>query len=462
MTDLELDQLISEAKQLLGDEPKKMNADDIHIDFEKFYGEIPPDDIATATSDTDETILFKPLTAYEQSRPEYQTARREIYAQEREKKRKEREEEMLAREAHTEKLLRKLDGEKKSKKKGILSADIPNQHEYAEWLYAQGDDEQTRMQREMLERKQEPVKVKKPRKKINLKPLVSLICILAALAAVVFVLPQAPKAEGSLARKAGTATILLAGTDAGGYRTDTMMLMNFSRTKGAISLVSIPRDTFVYGDYYVPKMNSAYGAQNGGEAGMEELMARVEEVVGFRPDGYVLVSLESFQALVDMMGGVAFDVPQPMNYEDPAQGLSIHLAAGYQQLDGKSAMQLVRFRSGYADADLGRVSVQRDFVMTAMKQWATPANLLRLPSAIGLLCDSVQTDLSALNLIWLAQSAAMCADSVHSATLPGTPTMIAGGSYYVLDAEGVAEAVNAYCNPYKEGVHAEDLYIRAG
>ena len=60
-------------------------------------------------------------------------------------------------------------------------------------------------------------------------------------------------------------------------------------------------------------------------AGMEQLLMRVEEIIGFRPDGYVLVDLSVFEKLVDTMGGVTFNVPVDMHYEDPSQGLSINL-----------------------------------------------------------------------------------------------------------------------------------------
>ena len=57
-----------------------------------------------------------------------------------------------------------------------------------------------------------------------------------------------------------------------------------------MSLGSIPRDTLIYCEYSVPKINSAYGWASGGEAGMEQLLMRVGEIIGFQPDGYVLAS----------------------------------------------------------------------------------------------------------------------------------------------------------------------------
>lgn len=62
-----------------------------------------------------------------------------------------------------------------------------------------------------------------------------------------------------------------------------MLLLNIDRTEKAIHLVSIPRDTLIYCEYSVPKINSAYGWAGGGEAGMQELLLRVSEIIGFEP-----------------------------------------------------------------------------------------------------------------------------------------------------------------------------------
>ena len=48
------------------------------------------------------------------------------------------------------------------------------------------------------------------------------------------------------------------------------------------------------------------------------------------------------------------------------------------------------------------------------------------------------------------------------ATMPGSAAWIGGGSYYVLDAAGVCETINACCNPYQQAVAVSNLYIRVG
>ena len=269
-------------------------------------------------------------------------------------------------------------------------------------------------------------------------------------------------AQTPVSHRRGVYNILLCGTDGDGLRTDTIMLGPLDERSGAAALLSIPRDTPVLTeDGRLQKLNAVYAG--GGHAGMRRLKKEVGRLLGFEPDGYVLIDLDAFRRTVDLLGGVWFDVPQDMDYSDPTQALEIHLEAGKQWLNGEEAMQLVRFRSGYADADLGRVRVQRDFVSAALHQWATLFNVYRLPQAVQLVRQYTQTDLSEQNLVWLAESVLLCGTDIMTMdTLPGAAAWIGGGSYYVLDAEKTASLVNELLNPYQNGVTAADLSIRVG
>lgn len=124
------------------------------------------------------------------------------------------------------------------------------------------------------------------------------------------------------------------------------------------------------------KINSVYAG--GGKDGMERLAARLKDLLGFPVDGYVLVDLEAFQKTVDLVGGVEFDVPMDMNYEDPSQNLYIHLQKGLQTLDGEQAMGLVRFRKGYATQDIQRTQTQQQFLKALAKQCLSVSSLTKL------------------------------------------------------------------------------------
>ena len=307
---------------------------------------------------------------------------------------------------------------------------------------------------------------RKKKKRHGFRNFVLTLLILALIltAVVVFVLPKQPKAPdaGLGTRRDGVSTVLLAGTDQSGARTDTLILLTADRQAKSLSLVSIPRDTLVDGSYAVPKINSVFGVNNGGEEGMDMLLTRVAQCIGYRPDGYMLIRLDAFVNLVDALGGVTFDVPVDMFYNDPSQDLYIDLVAGTQTLTGEEAMGVVRFRSGYTDADLGRVQVQRAFLSALIDQAVSPEGIAKSPLLLQILMEHTDTDLSARHLLWLAESLLFCDRSnIQTVTLPGSARMIGGGSYYVLDPESVAQTINTYCNPYEKEITAADLEIRS-
>ena len=191
---------------------------------------------------------------------------------------------------------------------------------------------------------------------------------------------------------------------------------------------------------------------------MDVLLDYVSECVGFRPDGYMLIDLNVFVELVDLMGGVRFDVPCDMYYNDPTQDLYINLTAGEQTLDGEQAMGVVRFRSGYAMADLQRVNVQRDFLSAALHQWVSVKNVWKLPKALKLLLDNTLTDLSTANLLWLAESVLLCGTGdMQMTTIPHY--LSDDGEYVLIDAEELLDVVNASFNPYETEITMDDLYI---
>lgn len=337
---------------------------------------------------------------------------------------------------------------------------------YAEWLYAQDHRTapETHHTRHVPEQEEEIQPIVKKKHRFRNALLVLLTLAILLFAAVAFLLPKQPQSDAGLgARRQGVSTILLAGTDQDGTRTDTLMLLTADRSNGMLSLVSIPRDTLVNGSYNIPKINSVYGANNGGAEGIEMLMTRVAECIGFRPDGYILIQMSGLEALVDTMGGVTFDVPVDMYYNDPTQDLFINLTAGRQTLSGKEAMGVLRYRAGYADADLGRVQVQRSFLSAAIDQLISLEGIAKAPQLLSVLLSHTDSDLTTAHYLWLAETA-LLADhgNIQTATLPGSARNIYGGSYYVLDPALVAQTVNTYCNPYQTEITTDHLTIRQG
>ena len=120
-------------------------------------------------------------------------------------------------------------------------------------------------------------------------------------------------------------------------------------------------------------------------------------------------------------------------------------------------MGLVRYRYGYSDADIGRVSVQRDFMLSAIDQWVSWKNIWKAPAAFAMLKSKSTTDLSVGNFVWIAEAILSCGtDDMYMTTVP----FYFSGEYLIIDAgENYLNTINTYFNPYSENVSWDDLYI---
>ena len=257
----------------------------------------------------------------------------------------------------------------------------------------------------------------------------------------------------------GVYNILICGTDDDGYRTDTIIVAHLNETTHDVALMSVPRDTVVLnGSGGIMKINSVYAG--GGADGMARLSKRLGAMLGFELDGYVLVNLEAFRETVNLVGGVEFDVPQDMYYNDPSQNLHIDLKAGRQTLDGEKAMELVRFRKGYASQDIQRTKVQQEFLRALAKKVLSVSSLTKLKEFADVFSTYVTTDLTVGNMLYFAQSLMKCDfDAMKTYTLEGEGAMINGVSYYPLYAGKLVQVVNESFNPYDAPVTLDTVSV---
>ena len=257
-------------------------------------------------------------------------------------------------------------------------------------------------------------------------------------------------------RKQYCYTILLSGIDNDAGGSDTNILMRFDAVNKTIDLVSLPRDTLMSNGH---KLNYSYA-----KGGTQMLRDEIAALLGIPVDFSVSVDLKGFIELVDQIGGVDFDVPINMDYDDPYQDLHIHFQKGMQHLDGQQAMEVVRFRhnndgTGYGTEDIGRIGTQQAFLKAVAQKLLKAENV---PAMAEVFLKYVKTDLTLGNLVWLGNEALNMGgmDAVSFHTLPGDGTgFYKGASVYVLDADAMLELVNSALNPYAEDISAEDMDI---
>ena len=260
-----------------------------------------------------------------------------------------------------------------------------------------------------------------------------------------------------LERKGGFYTILVSGVDDGNGGSDTNILMAVDTVNGYVYGASIPRDSKAIIGGKAHKINYAYN-----KGGTELLASTVSEQLGIPVDYTVCVNLQGFTALVDAIGGVDFEVPINMDYDDPIQGLSIHFKKGMQHLSGADALRVVRFRhnndgTGYGSEDLGRMQTQQKFLKAVAKKMLSFENLISNPRKYAeIFGQYVDTDLSVTDLAWFGmQVLGMGVDKIDFSTLPNEWKY----PYIYLDPDETLAQVNTYLNPYVEDRTAEDLNL---
>lgn len=214
--------------------------------------------------------------------------------------------------------------------------------------------------------------------------------------------------------------------------TDTIIVASYNPNTQKATLLSIPRDTYTGKNSAkataYEKINALYSRKHR----PDETLAAVNEITGLDIKYYVVVKTEALIKMVDVIGGVTFNVPINMNYDDTSQNLHIHLKAGEQVLDGDKAEQLVRFRHNndgtsypeeYGDNDIGRMRTQRDFISQVIKQTAKPENIFKLGEMLDVAKEYVITniDFDAAK-DYIPYAVEFNTDNLLTETLPGTPS----------------------------------------
>ena len=211
-------------------------------------------------------------------------------------------------------------------------------------------------------------------------------------------------------------------------RSDTLLVMTIDTESRAISIISLPRDTRVrVKGLGWDKVNHAY--LTGGVALTRQT---TENFLGIPMDYYAKVNLESFGRIVDAIGGVTIDVEKRMQYEDTWDHYVIDLQPGLQHMDGRTALQYVRYRD--EEGDIGRVGRQQKFIKAVLAEVYTPAIILKAPSLITEVFSSLDTDMPVGLMLGLARKMKEGMSSgLKTHMVEGLPYYIDGISYWVPD-----------------------------
>ncbi|OIJ10144.1 transcriptional regulator [Anaerobacillus arseniciselenatis] len=193
--------------------------------------------------------------------------------------------------------------------------------------------------------------------------------------------------------------VLLVGIDnEGGGRgnTDTIMVAQYQPKNGKAKLVSLMRDTYVsIPGYRDNKINASFAL-----GGPELLRKTIKENFGINIHYYALIDFNGFVRVVDIISpdGIEVDIERRMFYQDGAGDVSINFQPGLQRLDGKQALNYVRFRND-SENDFGRVRRQQEVLSILKDDLLTFSGVTRLPSLLGSIEPYIQTNLQSRQML---------------------------------------------------------------
>lgn len=275
-------------------------------------------------------------------------------------------------------------------------------------------------------------------------------------------------------RNENSHNILFVGKDRVGSNTDVILLINFNADSQTISVLQIPRDTYMDSEHNVSdrskRVNAiyAYGSIDTGsvEGGLEALEKAVEDCFAVTIDSYFMVNLSGFRKIVDAIGGVWVDVPFDMYYEDPEQDLYIDLKKGPTLLDGNKAEQFVRFRNDYAEGDLGRVQAQKIFLTALVNKLLSPEwyTIDKLTNVANYVLDCSTTNMKASDIAGYVKKAdlsKLSAESIVFYTAPGESYQRSNGAwYYSLYLEESRQVINKAFNVYNVEIEEKHMALK--
>ncbi len=251
---------------------------------------------------------------------------------------------------------------------------------------------------------------------------------------------------------------LLIGLDQTELLSDVIVVGCFDSKTGDVTLISIPRDTYVdmsselraeikADGIYMPsqlKINAihSYAGQKKGAYYLERYL---EEMMGIEIDFYAEVNTRAFRDIVDAVGGIDMEIrPQGYYYTDPTQNLVISVPGGMQHLDGAMAEGVVRYRHDYVQGDIDRIDIQQQFMKEFFSQVLRKDVLSENALSILKTCiEYTTTDFAISDLPkYVPYIPKLSAESLTMMTAPGEARMINGASYYLIDNEKMQRIVN--------------------
>ena len=228
------------------------------------------------------------------------------------------------------------------------------------------------------------------------------------------------------------------------FRPDMLAVFSINFDKDQISVVRIPRDSYVpihgAGGFH-DKINHSYyfgyrrGGENSHEEGLRNTINTVSHVLGDIPIHYfVSVDMYSVIELVDAMGGIYYEVEEEIIDKHWEIG-RILVPEGPQIMDGKTFLRYLQYRDDRTSQDYGRIDRQMNLLKETFYYLREQGKITDIPATYRIYKDYVETNLSytqVASLAYYARDIDMSDENLHFYTIKGNGQMKDGIWYQVI------------------------------
>ncbi len=187
------------------------------------------------------------------------------------------------------------------------------------------------------------------------------------------------------------------------FRPDTIIIAAIDTRSARVSMVSIPRDSYVkiYGRDIYDKINHSYmygyysvsAEEDRHAAGIRTTLLTIQDFLGCLPlHGYLVVDMDGAAEIIDSVGGIYYEVEDDIR-SDYGRG-SVQIEKGYQLLDGIKALQYTRNRADYLGGERGRTIRQQKILSALFRKMISFEGILKMPALFSSVQANIETDLS--------------------------------------------------------------------
>ena len=225
-------------------------------------------------------------------------------------------------------------------------------------------------------------------------------------------------------------------------RADTIMILQVQGEE--ITGISVPRETLFVSEGVEATANEILRGENGDQ----KLIDAVKKAMAMPITYYAKMNLTAVENLIDSVGGIEFDVPMDMEYDDPEQNLHIKIKQGRHTLNGSAVCGLLQFRqsnngNGYGNAE--RIKIGQQVVKEFVDQKLNKDFINKAPEIFKNLADNIKTNYPVSKLAGDVKLIDRLKDRLVFTTLSGTS--ISDDSGFVLYEEEKGEIVSMVSEP---------------